>query len=100
MLYEYAVVWATTTRPSSHLGLKDFENDLIFLILALMFAEKKLKQYVSFIRSQLVAPTNVYTYKLFPTNPDLCFFQDILLLKLEIGCQHSTRNVQQILKHS
>ena len=63
------VVLATTTRPSSHLGLKvmtflnspgnvDFENALI-LILTSIFAAKKLKQYVTFIMSQLIVDINV-----------------------------------------
>ena len=57
----------------------------IFLILASTFAEKKLKQYVNFIRSQLIEQIDVNTYKFFPTNPDLCLFQDIRPLKLDVN---------------
>ena len=57
----------------------------LFLILALQFVEKKLKQYVNFIRSQLIEQIDVHTYKFFPTNPDLCLFQDIRPLKLDVN---------------
>ena len=72
MLYEYAVVWATTTRPSSHLGLKvrtffnspgnvDFENDLIF-IQHLTFSLTKVKQAIS--ASHFTVTIDLLAYKL------------------------------------
>ena len=58
---------------------------LFLILVASIFAEKKLKQYANFIRSQLIEQIDVNTYKFFPTNPDLCLFQDIRPLKLDVN---------------
>ena len=66
--------WANSTRPSKHLGLKvrtffdgpgngDFEMTLFLILVASIFAEKKLKQYANFIISQLIQKIAANTYK-------------------------------------